>query len=324
MRRRRFLSGLASAWAAWAIAARAQETSPRIGFVYTGPKSVVASRIEAISRGLRESGLPAPLQVEFIIRATDGDPSRIVPLIDEVIASKVNVFIAVGPAALRAARAKSPTIPIVAIDLESEPLEGGIAQSLAHPGGNTTGIFMDFPDFTPKFLQLLAETSTGLSRVAILWDPTIGPVQLDAVKRAASALKVDLDVFEARRSSDFEKAFSTADQRGIRAMIVLSSPLIPGNVQTLSELALRYRVAAVTLFPDFARVGGLLAYGPNLLDLIRQVGVMSGKIIQGAKPGDLPIERPSKFELVLNLKTAKALDLTIAPGLLLRADEVIE
>jgi putative ABC transport system substrate-binding protein len=107
-------------------------------------------------------------------------------------------------------------------------------------------------------------------------------------------------------------------------MIILSSPLIPGNVQTLSELALRYRVAAITLFPDFARVGGLLAYGPNLQDLTRQVGVMSGKIIQGTKAGDLPIERPTKFELVLNLRTAKALDLTIAPGLLLRADEVIE
>jgi len=183
---------------------------------------------------------------------------------------------------------------------------------------------MDFPDFTPKCLQLLAETSTGLSRVAILWDPTIGPVQLDAVKKAAIAMKVDLDVFEAQRSSDFEKAFSIADQRGIRAMIILSSPLIPGNVQTLSELALRYRVAAVTLFPDFARVGGLLAYGPNLLDLIRQVGVMSGKVIQGARPGDLPIERPTKFELVLNLRTAKTLGLDITPGLLLRADEVIE
>lgn len=324
MKRRLFLSGLASAWAAWPVAARAQETAPRVGFVYTGPKSLVASRVEAISRGLRESGLPAPLQVEFVVRSTDGDPSRIVPLIDEVIASKVNVFVAVGGAALRAARAKSPTIPIVAIDLESEPLEGGIAASLARPGGYTTGIFMDFPDFTPKCLQLLAETGTGLSRVAILWDPTAGPVQLDAVKKAAASMKVDLDIFETRRSSDFEKAFSDAEQRGIRAMIILSSPLIPGNVQMLSELALRHRIAAVTLFPDFARVGGLLAYGPNLLDLIRQVGVMSGKIIQGSKPGDLPIERPSKFELVLNLKTAKALSLNVAPGLLLRADEVIE
>ena len=324
MRRRDFLGVLSGAALTWPVATQAQQSSPRVGFVYTGPKSIVASRIEAISRGLRESGLAAPLQVELVIRVTDGDPSRTVPMIDEVIDSKVSVFIAVGGAALRAARAKSPTVPIVAIDLETEPLEGGIAASLARPGGNTTGIFMDFPDFTPKCLQLLAETSTGLSRVAILWDSTAGPVQLDAVKKAASSMKIDLDIFEAQRSSDFENAFAVSDQRGIRAMIILSSPLIPGNVQTLSELALRYRVAAVTLFPDFARVGGLLAYGPNLQDLTRQVGVMSGKILLGTKPGDLPIERPSKFELVLNLRTAKALGLAVAPGLLLRADEVIE
>jgi putative ABC transport system substrate-binding protein len=160
--------------------------------------------------------------------------------------------------------------------------------------------------------------------VAILWDSTAGPVQLEAVKKAASAMKIELDIFEAPRSSDFEKAFTVSHERGIRDMIILSSPLIPGNVQMLSELALRHRMAAITLFPDFARVGGLLGYGPNLQDLIRQVGVMSGKIIRGAKAGDLPIERPSKFELVLNLRTAKALGLTVAPGLLLRADEVIE
>jgi putative ABC transport system substrate-binding protein len=208
MRRREFITLLGGVAATWPMVARAQEIAPRVGFVYTGPKSIVASRIEAISRGLRESGLAAPLQVELVIRATDGDPSRTVPMIDEVIASKVNVFIAVGGAALRAARAKSPTLPIVAIDLESEPLEGGIATSLARPGGNTTGIFMDFPDFTPKCLQLLAETSTGLSRVAILWDPTAGTVQLDAVKKAASSMKIELDLFEAQRSSDFEKAFA--------------------------------------------------------------------------------------------------------------------
>lgn len=324
MRRRQFVGGLASVWAAWPIMARAQESAPRVGFVYTGPKTLVPSRVEAISRGLRESGLPAPLQVEFVIRTTDGDPDQIKPLINEVIASKVNVFIAVGPAALRVARAQSSTLPIVAIDLESEPLQGGIATSLAHPGGYTTGVFMDFPDFTPKCLQLLEESSTGLSRVAILWDPTAGPVQLDAVKQAASSMKVDLEIFEAPRSSEFEKAFSTAEQRGIKAMIILSSPLIPGNVQMLSDLALRHHIAAVTLFPDFARAGGLLAYGPNVLDLTRQVGVMSGKVLKGTRPGDLPIERPSKFELILNLRTAKALDLNVAPGLLLRADEVIE
>src|SRR5262249_30285084 len=143
-------------------------------------------------------------------------------------------------------------------------------------------------------------------------------------KKAALLMKLELDIFEARRTSDFEGAFSTAKQRGIGAMLILSSPLMAPNVQTLAELQLGYRIAGITLFPDFARVGGLLAYGPNLLDLVRQTGVMSGKILRGMKAADLPIERPSKFELVLNLRTAKSLGLSIAPGLLLRADEVIE
>ena len=137
-------------------------------------------------------------------------------------------------------------------------------------------------------------------------------------------MKIDLDFLEVELPSDFENAFATAQQRGIGAMLILSSPLIPANLQKLAELALRHRIAAITLFPDFARAGGLLAYGPNLLNLIHQLGVMSGKVLQGTRPADLQIERPSKFELVVNLRTAKALGLSIPPGLLLRADEVIE
>jgi putative ABC transport system substrate-binding protein len=147
---------------------------------------------------------------------------------------------------------------------------------------------------------------------------------LDAVKKAASSLRIELNIFEARRSSDFEKTFELASQGGAEGMVMLSSPLIAPNVQMLSDFAIRHRLPAITLFPDFARAGGLLAYGPNLLDLFRQVGALSGKVLQGAKPADLPIERPTKFELVLNLRTAKTLDLSISPGLLLRADEVIE
>jgi putative tryptophan/tyrosine transport system substrate-binding protein len=325
MRRRQFLGGLGGVLVSWPIIVRAQRIAPRVGYLYTGPKSLVASRIEAISTGLRESGLVAPVQVEFVVRTTDGDPTRIASMIGEIVASRVNLFIANGLEVTRTFRAVAPDIPIVAIDLETDPVGSDIAASLARPGGNITGIFMDFPDFTPKCLQMLAESNSGLlSRAAILWDPASGPVQMNAVRTAALTLKVELEVFEARRSSDFENAFSTTQQRGIGSMLILSSPLIPGNVQTLAELALHYRIAAITRFPDFARAGGLLAYGPNLSDLVRQLGVMSGKVLQGTKPAELPIERPSKFELVVNLKTAKALGLSISPGLLLRADEVIE
>jgi ABC-type uncharacterized transport system substrate-binding protein len=324
MRRRQFLGGLGGALACWPVTARAQTVAPRIGYLYTGPKSIVPARVETIMTGLRESGLAASVQVELVVRTTDGDPSLIASLIDEIVAGHVTIFIAQGLAVTRAFRKVAPDTPIVAIDLETDPLASGIAASLAHPGGNITGVFLDFPDFTPKCLQMLTEIGSGLSRAAVLWDRNSGPVQIDAVRTATSSMKIDLDVLEVQLPSDFENAFSAAQARSIGAMLILSSPIIPPNLQRLSDLALRYRIAAITLFPDFARVGGLLAYGPNLSDLIRQLGVMSGKILQGTKPADLPIERPSKFELVLNLKTAKALGLSIPPGLLLRADEVIE
>jgi len=163
MRRRQFLGVLGSTFAAGVFPARAQETAPRVGYLYTGPKSLVASRVELISRGIRESGFPAPAQIEFVVRATDGDPARIAPMTNEIIAGKVNVFIASGPPALRAARAVTRDLPIVAIDLETDPLASGVAASLARPGGNVTGVFMDFPDVTAKCLQLLEESGQGLT-----------------------------------------------------------------------------------------------------------------------------------------------------------------
>ena len=183
---------------------------------------------------------------------------------------------------------------------------------------------MDFPDFTPKFLELLLDSNAKLFRLAVLWDPVTGPLQMEAVKSAASAKKIQVNILKVERTSDFETAFAAAKQDHDDAIIILSSPLIAPNVQILADLALKYRLPAISLFPDFARAGGLLAYGPNITELFRLIGNISGKVLRGAKPADLPIERPTKFELVLNLRTAKALDLSIGTGLLLRVDEVIE
>jgi putative ABC transport system substrate-binding protein len=186
------------------------------------------------------------------------------------------------------------------------------------------GLFLDFPNFTAKWLELLKETNPGLSRVAVLWDPATGETQMKAVEQAAGSLNVQLDVLEVRTPSDFDEAFVSASRRGASAVLILSSPLIAPNVQILALLALRHRLPAITLFPDFARAGGLLAYGPNLLDMYRQTGLMGGKVLQGTKPAELPIERPARFELVLNLRTAKALGISVPTSVLLRADEVIE
>jgi putative tryptophan/tyrosine transport system substrate-binding protein len=255
MRRRQFITLVGGV--AWPLAARAQQTSeiPRFGFVYQGSQAQMALRVEAILSGLRVSGCAAPAQVEIVARAAEGDPGQIVPLVAEVIAKNVSVIMASGPLILKAARSATRTIPIVAIDFETDPVASGVAASLARPGSNITGVFLDFPDFTAKWMEMLVESNPKLSRAAVLWDPDTGPVQLDSVRKAATTLNVQLEVVEGHRASDFDAAFLMANQRGVDAMVMPSSPLIAPNVQVLAELALRHRLPAITLFPDFARAG---------------------------------------------------------------------
>jgi len=274
--------------------------------------------------GLRVSGYAAPAQVEIVARAANGDTTQIVPLVKDVLSRNVNLLIANGPPILHAARPMTRTLPIVAIDLETDPIASGVAATLARPGGNITGVFLDFPDFAAKWIQMLVEINPKLSHAAVLWDPVTGPMQMQSVKKAGDALHVQLDVLQIERQVDFDAAFQRARHDGAEAIVLLSSPLIAPNAQLLAELALRHRFPAITLFPDFARAGGLLAYGPNLLSLFRLVGVMSAKILRGTDPAELPIERPSKFETVLNVRTAEALGISVPTSLLLRADEVIE
>ena len=225
---------------------------------------------------------------------------------------------------MRAARAATATIPIEAGDLESDPVASGFIVSNAHPGGNITGTFLDFPEFSKKWLESLKEVVPQVTSVAVFWDPATGPTQLRAVEAAAPTLDVKPIVLEVEKRADFEPAFQSAKQQDAGALVILSSPLIGANTKLLAELALTHRFPAVTLFTEFAREGGLMAYGPNLLNFIRQQGVMAAKILHGARPAELPIERPTRFEFVLNLKTAAALDIVVPPSILLRADDVIE
>src|SRR5580704_2540240 len=323
IRRRELVLALGGVAATWPLAARAQQAGavPRIGVVYPGPQAGAPPRIQAVLDGLRAGGHS---QVEIVLRVADGDPSRITPLVTEVVASKVDVLFAIGPAVVRAARSATQTLPIVANDLESDPVDTGWAASLAHPGGNITGVFMAFPDFATKWLGLLKETIPQLSRVAILWDPSTGLFQKQAIEAAAKESKVTLEIMEVRTPSDLDGAFNSAKRGGAESVVMLSSPLISANVRKEAELAILHNLPVITLFPDFARAGGLMAYGPNLLGAIRDAGGMIAKVLQGRKPADLPIQRPTKFELVINLKTAKALGLTLPNTLLALADEVIE
>ena len=326
MKRREFIALIGCAAATWPLAARAQQAEkiPVVGFFYPGPKVAAQTRITAFLAGLRSGGFSEPANVTLIPQITNGDPTLLSPMAADLVARKVDLIFAVSSTALQAARDATTTIPILSIDLESDPISSGFLKSSAQPGGNITGVFLDFPDFGKKWLEVLKETIPQVSTIAVLWDPTTTKTQLTGIQAAAGILNLKLEVLEVRSRADLEAAFPSAASRAAGAVLMLSSPLIGANTNLLAELALTQKLPAITLFSDFARNGGLMAYGPSLLAQYRLAGVMAAKILHGTKPAVLPIESPTRFEFVLNLKTAGQLGLTVPPLVLLRADEVIE
>ena len=324
MRRREVITLLSGA-AAWPLAARAQQPKiPKLGFLYPGPSTVATTRIDAFLGGLRAAGYRVPEEVEFISRFANGDPTRLAPMAIELVDQNVDVIAAVSTPVALAVRATTATIPIVAFDLETDPVATGMIASLARPGGNITGLFFDFPEFRTKLLELLKEVVSSLSKIAVIWDPNSGSAQLKSIEIAAEAIKVSLEKLEVRNAAEMKQAFDTAKRTDVDAAIILSSPFIGANAKLAAELTLSRRLPAVTLFSEFTRNGGLMSYGPNILDVYRHVGGIAAKVLQGSKPADLPVELTTNFELVVNLKTAKALGLTFPLPLLGRADQVIE
>jgi len=326
VRRRDFITLLGGTAAAWPLAARAQQLSGnrKIGVLHPGESTVVNMRIGAIRDGLNGPDQQRDSGVELVIRLADGDLSRLPALAKDLVNHRVESIVAAGPAAVKAAVDATTSIPVIAIDLESDPVASGFVMSLARPGRNVTGVFLDFPEFSAKCLQLLIEAVPGLAGVGIVWDPSTGSLQLKAVEAAAQGFGISAQTFEARRAADIAEAFYGLDRSRIQGVLLLSSPLIAGNPQLVADLAIRRNVPTISLFPDIARGGGLLGYGPELQDLYRQVGAMARKILQGAKLAELPVERPTRFHLVANLKTARLIGITLPPSILLRADEVIE
>jgi putative ABC transport system substrate-binding protein len=326
MKRREFMTVVGGAMAAWSSASRAQQGSPvqKVGFLYPGPSTPAASRIEAFLAGLRTAGYRAPEQVEFIPRFADGDPTRLPALAAELIDQNVDVIAAVSTGAANAVRAGTTTTPIVALDLETDPVSTGMVASLARPGANLTGFFFDFPEFRTKLLELLKEVIPAVSNIGLIWDPNSGPAQLKSVEAGAAAMKLKLQELEARNATEMNQAFDAAKRADVDAVLILSSPFIGANTKLMADLASRHALPAVTLFADFARNGGLMSYGPNILGIYRSLGGIAAKVLRGSKPAELPVELPTKFELVVNLKTARVLKLEIPATLLIRADEVIE
>jgi putative tryptophan/tyrosine transport system substrate-binding protein len=325
MRRREFITLLGGA-AAWPLAAGAQQSAQRakVGILYPGLASALPSRIAVLRDGLQAAGYREPDNVELVVRSTGGDPTRTIPLAMELVERKVDVILAASAPAVNAARSATTSTPIVALDLESDPVGSGLISSLSRPGGQVTGIFFDFPDFSKKWLELLKEAIPKLSSIAVLWEPATGPVHIKAVEIAAKELKVKVETMDVPGISNLDDAIFAASSKGVDAILMLSSALIGANQEYIAGLTLGLRLPAVTLFPDFARRGGLMAYGVNPINLFRQSAPIVAKVLRGSKPGEVPAELPTRFELVVNVKTAKRLGIVFPTAILLRADEVIE
>ena len=304
--------------AAWAAA-------PVVGVLNQnfGPPSI---SVDSLRRYLGEIGYVEGQTLTLEVRFAGGKPEAFPALALELAQRNVDVFVAIGPAALRAARAATTTIPIIAVDLETDPVEAGYARSIAHPGGNITGLFLDLPGLTGKWLELIKETAPTVRRVAILWDSATGSWQLAAAKKSAQKIGLEVQVVEVRVPADLGRSLETSVKSGSRALVELSSPLLNlrTSEQRVAAFALEHRLPAISMFRSFAAEGGLLSYGPDQQEYFRRLAVYVDKILKGAKPADLPIEQPTKFHLVVNLQTAKKLRLTIPQSLLVRADEAIQ
>ena len=326
MDRRSFLSILAIL--ATPLASEAQpsgEKVARIGCLWSGSASAFSSRLQAFREGLRELGYRERQTVALECRFADGDFNRLPALAVEVVNLKPDVIVTAGDAGIRAAREATRTIPIV-VATTGDLVGPGHVASLARPGGNVTGLVDMSPEVSAKRLQLVKEAVPKTTRVAILWNPT-NPVKVADTRQtqtAARAMGIQVLSVEARNASDLEPGFAAMARERVDALLVSDDALINNNRKLIVDLADRTRLPTIYFNNAWAHAGGLMAYGPSEPETYRRAAVFVDKILKGAKPGDLPVEQPTKFELVINLKTAKALGLTIPQSILARADQIIQ
>jgi putative ABC transport system substrate-binding protein len=331
--RRRFLTGVATALTPMGAAAHAQEYKaqqvakvPRIGWL--GANLAAAPHLhEAFRQGLRELGYVEGRNLVIEYRDAEGKYDRLPALAAELVALKVDVIVAPTTPAALAAKQATRTLPIVFV--AADPVGSGLVTSLARPGGNVTGLSSLAPELVGKCLEQLTQAVPGVSRVAVLWQPgafgeRMEKDMLKAADVAARALGARLQFVEARGPENFDRAFSNMTRARAGALTVLPSTMFVIERRRLVDLAAKNRLPALYSAREFVDAGGLMAYGANFADSYRRAAAYVDKILKGAKPGDLPVEQPTKFELVINLKTAKALGLTIPQSVLGRADQLIE
>jgi len=326
--RRAFITSFALSLLAAPLAAEAQQAGkvPRIGVLSLISASSAPQLFEAFRQGLRELGYVEGQNLAIEWRYAHGKVERLPDLAAELVRLKPDVIIAISTPTAEAAKQATGTIPIVALII-GDPIAAGLVSSLARPGGNITGVATEItPALSAKQLQLLKEVVPKIRRVAVLLNPDwdLNAARWNETQRAAQSLRVELVRVEIRHASAIEAAFATMNRERADALFVFGDPLVYILQHQIGDLATRNRLPSISQYREGADAGGLISYGPNFAASARRAATYVDKILKGAKPADLPIEQPTKLELVINLRTAKALGLTIPPSLLLRADQVIE
>jgi putative ABC transport system substrate-binding protein len=322
--RRVFLrSGLAMLALPFAAHAQQPGKVPRIGYLSASSPSSQQTRFEAFRQGLRELGYVEGKNIVIELRFADGKFDRLPALVAELVRLKTDIIVSAGPAATRAAKDATTTIPIV-MGFGNDPVGSGVVASLSRPEGNITGLSTLAPELSGKQLELLKEIVPKLSRVAVLGNSTEpGNAQaLREIELAAGALKLQIQYLEIQDPKDFEIAFREASKKRAGAVLLLSMA-VSANRKQIADLAAKSRLPTVYWISEFVEAGGLMYYGPSFTDLFRRAATYVDKLLKGAKPADLPIEQPTKFEFIVNLKAAKQIGLTIPPNVLARADTVI-
>lgn len=325
MRRRWFIAGLATT-AAWSMLARAQQAAklPRLGFIGSSTASAMSSWIAAFTRRLGELGWIEKKTITIDYQFADGRNDRYVQIANNFVRQKVDVIVTYGTPPTKAAKAATQIIPVV-FAAAADPVAAGLVQSLARPGGNVTGLSLQQSDIAGKKIELLRETLGSLRRLAILGNiANPGSVlEIKEVETVAGKLGIEVVTLELRTVEDIAPAFKTLNERA-EAVYVSTDPFILSNVDRINALATSAQLPTIYNGREYLQTGGLLSYGPNYPDLFRQAAELVSKILLGSKPADLPVEQPTKFDFVINNRTAKALGLTLSPSMLARADEVIE
>ena len=327
MTRREFISMLGGAVAAWPLAAQAQQTAmPVIGFLHPSSPEAAANSLTAFRRGLQESGYVEGNNVAIEYRWAENRIDRLPEMAADLVRHQVAVIVTPGSTdAALAAKAATKTIPIV-FSVGTDPVKLDLVDSLNRPGGNATGVSYFTQELGPKRLGLLRELIPGDADVIVLGNPRNAATDLAVrdMQIAVSTIGQQITVLNASDSREIDTAFTTMVQKRAPALLIIADALFTSRRVQLVTLATRHAIPAIYTSREFAEVGGLMSYGANLRDISRQVGAYTGRILKGAKPVDLPVVQPTKFEFVINLQTARALRLEVPPTLLARADEVIE